>query len=188
MLDIFANPDPHEVTLAVDDDVSFHPDASIRLPLQRVTCKGLTMAHYNCNGLLSHIDQLRFAFKSTPFDILALSETKLSMDILEGEFSIPNYKTIFRRDRRNRNGGGVLIMAKENLHAIPKPTITGDIETVWAEIQLPSAKPILIASCYRPPDQSPTMFLQDLEKQLELLPRDAPAYLLGGFQPGHESI
>lgn len=61
---------------------------------------------------------------------------------------------IYRKDR-NRYGGGGAVYAQ---HSIPlkicKDMIKDEIEALWLQVHIPHRKPILLGSCYRPPNDN----------------------------------
>ena len=119
--------------------------------------------------------------KNTALDVITLSETKLSTDISNSEIVIPNFKVVSRKDR-NQNGGGVLIMVKDHLQALPRHDLSSDnTETVWSEVKIPGTKSVLVASCYRPPNQSINTFLDSFESQLDSITGRNPTYIFGDF-------
>ena len=94
-------------------------------------------------------------------DILAITETFLSEEILDSEMTNGSY-AVFRRDR-DRHGGGVMIMIRNNIPAIRRPDLETSCEVLWIELPLRS-KPILLGVFYRPPIS--TTKLSDLRQSL----------------------
>ena len=72
--------------------------------------KGFKIACININSLHKHIDKIRFILISSPFDVLAINESKLDHSITDGEIHIAGC-VIIRKDR-NRHGGGVALYIK----------------------------------------------------------------------------
>ena len=87
-------------------------------------------------------------------DIICVNETWLNNaisneEILDSEF------TIFRIDRNDRRGGGVLIAIKTDSFKSVKefsPQEQKELEIVSAELRTVEGKKILYCCCYRPPD------------------------------------
>ena len=103
-------------TSSLDD---FEPHLYFNLGLP---CKGLRIGHWNVNHLTSSkFDQIKLFLKNkdgTPqVDVLWLNETFLKSDIPDSLYSVPGF-TIFRRDRRIKNGGGILDFVNGELSAI----------------------------------------------------------------------
>ena len=68
------------------------------------------------------------------------------------EFSIPGY-SLFSCERNEREGGGVLLYVKTNLHPIAKSTTKiANINASFIQLNLQSRK-IVIGIIYRPPSQ-----------------------------------
>ena len=76
--------------------------------------QGLKVAHLNVDGMRSKLSQIRILLQEVKFDILAVSESKISNKIEDNVIKIEGYN-IYRSDR-NVNGGGVLIYYKESLN------------------------------------------------------------------------
>lgn len=138
--------------------------------------KGLHCVHVNARSLLPKLSELKILAVKTKASIIAVTETWLDKTVTENEINIPGYTTV-RKDR-NRNGGGSCIYIKSDLAFNPRPDLdSGDLEIVWAEILLPKTKPIIIGSCYRPPDQS--NFVPLFEESLSNLNMESDIIILG---------
>ena len=75
--------------------------------------KGLKIASLNVNGLMKHIEEIRVMLINYPFEILAISETKIDSTISDSEIHINGY-TIIKKDR-TKNGGGIAFYIKDTL-------------------------------------------------------------------------
>ena len=89
------------------------------------------------------------------YDVIGVTESWINTvhrDYL-AEFSIPGY-SLFSCERNEREGGGVLLYVRTNLHPITKSTtkIT-NINASFTQLNLQSRK-IVIGIIYRPPGQS----------------------------------
>ena len=90
-------------------------------------------------------------------DVVCVNETWLNKDILDSEILHSDY-TIFRKDRVNRSGGGVLLAVKaESFQTVREFPVPADmdrlqLEIVAAELTTESNHKILFRSCYKPPD------------------------------------
>ncbi|CAF4249483.1 unnamed protein product [Rotaria sp. Silwood2] len=102
--------------------------------------------HCNVTSIKKHKDELLARFNK--FDILSINETNLKPQQL---FSLPGYN-IYRNDRQNKQGGGVLLAIRNNIACfeIFNKTI-GDNETIAVQIKTPGGY-LLVASIYIPPD------------------------------------
>ena len=65
--------------------------------------KGLKITNLNVNSLLKHIEEIRLLLSDTPFDILAINESKVDSLIPDYEIHVHNYSVV--RLDRNRCGG-----------------------------------------------------------------------------------
>lgn len=64
--------------------------------------------------------------------------------------------TIFRRDRVEREGGGVLIAVKVNLDCRRRSDLETGLEMLCVELNLACSSKLLISVIYRPPDSTPS--------------------------------
>lgn len=74
----------------------------------------LNVAHQNIQSLKFKIPDVESFCTAFNIDVLVVSETHLRPDFQDSHISIPNY-SVFRNDRVNRGGGGVLIYCKSDL-------------------------------------------------------------------------
>ena len=118
--------------------------------------KGLHLCNLNVRHLVPKIDELRIvmATEECP-NLLGLCETFLDPYVSDGQVALDGYNFI-RKDRvevLNKYGGGLIMYFRESLNVKRRPeTEISNLETIWAEITLPNAKPFLVCSVYRPPD------------------------------------
>ncbi|CAN7947312.1 unnamed protein product, partial [Ixodes hexagonus] len=101
---------------------------------------------------------------TTECNLVVLTETWLNSSICDTELSssFPNFD-IFRRDRANKRGGGVLIAAHRNLQCVAIST-PSPLEIVFISCNA-SYPPIIIGACYRPPDAD-SFFIADFHEAL----------------------
>ncbi len=104
-------------------------------------------------------------------DVICLQETWKIVD--SAYFSLPNYSPLCLKSRKNRQGGGVGLYFKNGLQykILDGKSIFMEsvIETIVAEVILPSSKKIVVASIYRPATPHPTLSQKDQYDQfLEL--------------------
>ena len=103
------------------------------------------------------------------FDVIALSETWLTSDILDCEVNIPGYAFI-RKDRslgKKSCGGGVIVYIKDGISYV-QSNIQHDqnIEYIGIEITRNHSKLMLVSCIYRPGDQSMDKLLSELDQVL----------------------
>ena len=111
----------------------------------------------NITSLPKHLEELKIFLQQIPFEILSLNETRLDDTIENNTVRIPGYN-IIRRDR-NRRGGGVAILVKNNYsYIVRNDLLTNDLEAICIELTLRVSRPILILNWYRPPDSEAQVF------------------------------
>ena len=120
-------------------------------------CKGLRIGHWIVSHLTSSkFDQIKLFLKSkdgtSQVNVLWLNETFLKPDIPDSLYSVPGF-TIFRRDRRIKNGGGILAFVNDELSSIRRTDLEdSNLEILWLEIApFKSKRSLLLAGIYRPP-------------------------------------
>ena len=106
----------------------------------------INACHINITSIKKHKDELLARFSQ--HDIISINETNLRK---ENHFFIKGYN-IFRNDRVEKTGGGVLLAIKDHIKCqeLFNKTIDGN-EILAVEIETTSFKSILIASIYIPP-------------------------------------
>ena len=82
---------------------------------------------------------------------MALTETWLNNDIDDRELHLEDYN-IFRRDRCNHRGGGVLLAIKSDLHCVRRYDLEVNTEMLACELRISNSRCLLFAVFYRPPD------------------------------------
>ena len=71
----------------------------------------------NARSVINKTDELElYVVKETP-NLICITESLANANIGDGEINMNGY-TVFRRDRKNRVGGGVLLYVKNNIKAI----------------------------------------------------------------------
>ncbi|MCP4493074.1 MAG: hypothetical protein GY820_38115, partial [Gammaproteobacteria bacterium] len=126
---------------------------------------GLSVYSANVNGILSKLDGLKALLFSNSVDILLLQETKLCNSVSDLEVSIPGY-SLLRLDR-NRNGGGVAILARDYLN-LTKFVYSSTSEILAGQIYSKCGK-ITVLSCYKPPKEDAHVFCSSLTDFLATL-------------------
>lgn len=131
---------------------------------------------------MSKLDHLASYLDNCDCDIFALTETWLHPDIANNEIaSLADSYNVYRCDRTNKRGGGVLLAIKKTITS-HRVNTNSDLEVVWAICLSYSAK-VLIGICYRPPDSShcfTTELRSSIEKATQLCSTKF-TYLLGDF-------
>ena len=118
--------------LQLPDNIDMHSE--IRM------LRGFKIAHLNVNRLVNKLDLVKELIRKHSFDILTLSETWLTPDILDNEIIIPGYSLV-RRDRHSLTkscGGGVLIFIRDGIPFVAISELNtmntmNNFECLWVE-------------------------------------------------------
>ena len=111
-------------------------------------------------------EQLQKLLTDSNLDYLGLSETWLTPTTPSGIFNIPEYN-VFRRDRTNGKGGGVLLYVKNNIQCKQMDLPNNALECVAVTISLSPEMSFNIIVLYRPPNEKDTFF-DDLKEVLKI--------------------
>ena len=164
-------------SLAVDDQT----DACSMLNLG-FKCKGFTIGHINIQGLNNKIDQVKLMLSSdqNKIQIFGLSETKLQNFHPDVMYEIEGYQKPFRRDRKENQGGGILIYVENGVACKRRPDLENEqLECIWLEVKPKKSKPFLVGHIYRPPNLGIT-WNEVFEDCIEnVLKEEKELYLLG---------
>ena len=113
--------------------------------------RNLKILQWNANGLLNKIEELRELAIAKSVDIVAISETKLTKN---KQVFMPGWN-IYRKDRTDRLGGGVILAIRQNLTS-KRININQNNDTkteiVAAEMRLANGSRLVVASLYAPPN------------------------------------
>jgi exonuclease III len=105
----------------------------------------LKIANLNVNSPLKHIEEIRLLLSDTPFDILAINESKRDSSITDYEIHVHNY-SIVRLDR-NRCWGGVALYIKNTLPYLERKNLVSDnVEMICVEITKQHSRPFLVTT------------------------------------------
>ena len=116
----------------------------------------LKLGTLNVRGLRSKVEDVIYTLVAEQMDILCLTETLLSSEVVDQEVQVDGY-CLVRQDRTGC-GGGVAVYFRESLpiHRVQFPVDSQDsvqrskIETVFVELQGQSIN-VLLGCVYRPP-------------------------------------
>ena len=122
---------------SLDSSPDDPPSSSLK-SVQRKNLSRIIFAHFNINSLRNKLDTLVHQIKGN-VDVLVMSETKLDESFPEGQFKIPGFATLFRKDR-NEFGGGIMVFVREDIPSklISKETL--DIEGIFIELNFRKKK------------------------------------------------
>lgn len=158
-------------------------DSSCDMMNLNLRTKGLNIGHINIQGLSGKIDQLNGMLQSNLVHIMGISETKLHDVHPDSAFDIDGYQTpIFRRDRKDNGGGGLIVFVKNGLSCNRRRDLESDnIECIWVEVKPKNSKSFLVGNVYRPPN-STIQWQEHFEDCMEtVLTEEKEIYVLGDF-------
>ena len=147
--------------------------------------KGLHFCNLNVHHIVPKTDELRISMARDKCpDIFGMCETFLTASISDDQIAIDDFD-ILRKDRsdtQNKVGGGVILYTRKSINCRCRHEIeTSNIETLWAEITLPNAKPFLICTAYRPPCTN-SEWIDLFEEELSIAQTtDLEIILMGDF-------
>lgn len=137
---------------------------------------------FNANSLQNKIDELSALIASlpTPPILIAVCESWCVPTEPDSLYALQDY-LLFRRDRMDRVGGGVVIYAHSP--SISSALRLSQMETanedVWLSLQLKNtSKSLTVCTTYRPPSADGRQFVQNLEQSLRAT-HGSPLLLLG---------
>ena len=135
----------------------------------------LTLMHSNVRSLLStdeKLSEIKTLADALSLDVISLSETWLKPNTTNESLLFDNFNDldhIFRRDRQNRVGGGVITWVRNNLYCRRLVELESPYtENVWTQITK-SGKTILLGVYYRPPVNTSSAiqtFIDDFESSI----------------------
>ena len=135
---------------------------------------------WNCRSISNKTMELT---KLCPdYDLVILTETWLNP---RTQLSIPNFH-IIRKDRQNRNGGGVAILLKKGFRWHTADNIICEdpnVELIAIEVTTNHVHPLTIVACYRPPTHNLT--LNHWERFIKTLCDKGSFLLAGDFNAAH---
>ncbi len=103
----------------------------------------------NIDGLVSSLRELRDYLHERKPEVACITETKLTREI-NVEFEEEGYNT-WRRDRKNKGGGGVMILVRKNILIETVEYGEGRSETLSVEIKIQGQESRKIIVAYMPP-------------------------------------
>ena len=113
------------------------------------------------------------------YDIVSVCATWLNDSVLDSEL-LKGY-SIFRKDRVERNGGGVLVAVKDTISVKRRFDLEDNsIELVVVELSQINNQSIILYTYYRPPG-SPLDDIQQLSSSLANIPESSCVLLVGDF-------
>ena len=98
------------------------------------------MSHIDINSIRNKLDSL-FEFTYSLVNFLAVSETKLDSSFPTGQFSLPGFRTTYRKDLSGKSGG-LLVYVNSNISSkvLKIPDCPSDIQVIPVEINIKKQK------------------------------------------------
>lgn len=133
----------------------------------------------NFRSIVPKLDTVKGIIFTCSPDIILGTETWLTPDVTNSELSLPVDLTVFRKDRKEGRGGGVMIAIRSDYQPCPVAFETC-LELLWVMVRLKGVT-YIIGACYRPPNSLPD-FVDHLQDALEYIFATYPPsiVLLGG--------
>ena len=135
----------------------------------------------NVRSLKKHHEDIEalLSLESPTINVLCFTETWLTETDNEKMFSFKGFNTIFSNNRKTR-GGGTMIQLGENVNLI-EPLSTSLPESLAALVEVFGNK-IIILVVYVPPTYEKKLFVDELDRELELFSHyKIPVILTGDF-------
>ena len=144
-----------------------------------------SIGHINARSLTPRLNEVCHLLHSESLEILCISETWLTEDILDAVLLVPGYK-LYRCDRPGgRRGGGVAVLVSNDLRVSRlHETSGGDtgVEALWLSVGGAGRATVVVGAVYRPPGALSARLRAALRDQLEsALAKGKPVYVLGDF-------
>ena len=125
-------------------------------------------------SLVSKMDELEHAIREHSADIVSITESWLKNSVPDEVIDIGGHR-VFRRDRTEKEHGGVCIYTKSCYDANVISDIPNEdgCEVLWVKVNLQRSptgfSALVLGVLYHPPSANKTIMLQYLQSSLELL-------------------
>ena len=142
----------------------------------------LNCFYANAQSVVNKLEELELYVHEEKLHIIGITESWGNSKIENSEISFDGYQ-IFRKDRKERIGGGVLLYIRNDIKAVRREIFEqNEIETIWCEIFV-GGDGTLIGVSYR----SPTSCVAEDEALFKMIENvsDKKIMLMGDFNFGH---
>ena len=115
----------------------------------------LEIVHININRLYNKLNNDRDLLQFYRFDILPITETWLTSNVIDNEIHIDGY-SLYRKDRispTEKSGGGCFIYVRNNLVYNEQDIASNNSECIWIESNRQQCRSLFICCVYRPEEQ-----------------------------------
>ena len=146
-----------------------------------------SLLHLNIASLSKHFDDLQnfLTLLDHKFDIIGITEHKISRNSLEKNFYLPGYKFCFDLINSSYGGTGIFISDKLNFKRRDDLSMirNEELESTFVEISIPNRKSIICGTIYRHPKMNLELFNNDfLDPMLEKIDKENKiCFLMGDF-------
>ena len=148
--------------LLLSGDIESNPGPNIA----KACIEGLLI---NARSIKNKIPQLQATLQLNKIDFVAVTETWLNAAVKNSELLDSSYQ-IYRKDRSDRRGGGILLAFKSWLKITLRedliPSSTDHNEILVVDILCHNLGKICIVLCYRPPNDFSDEFISNLKTTL----------------------
>lgn len=121
----------------------------------KVKPKGILCGHLKIRSVVSKTEHL---LTDSNLDFLGLTKTWLKPSTPHSVFYVPGYN-VFRCDRKQGKGGGVMIYVKERFDRKLIENLSESLECVGFTIRLSPVMPFVVIVLYRPPTAKDIFFI-----------------------------
>ncbi len=123
----------------------------------------------NVNRLYNKLDSVRELLLETSLDILSISESWLTPNVLDSEVYIDGYSAV----RKDRNSTQIIVYIRNGINYTMRSDLMSDgVESVWIQVNRQKCKTLVVGSFYRAPDENIDLFVERLNRSLGLLNLD----------------
>ena len=115
----------------------------------------LKVFYCNARSIRNKMEELRGVIAMEDLDIIGITESWANTEDMPDFFEIKGFN-LFRRDRVNKKGGGVLLYVRSDLNCIElnfKSNSQG-IDSVWIKLTNDNGNHLVLGNVYRPPNCS----------------------------------
>ena len=117
---------------------------------------GIRIGYLNINNAINKKDDIASIINNSdnPFHLFCFSESRLNTNISDEEMVIPGYD-IYRIDPHKTLRTGLLLYSASSLNiSVQRHLEIYDVESIWLEIKVKGARPIIIGFIYRNPKET----------------------------------
>ena len=169
--DIESNPGPYRNDMFKFTDIS--------------SFKGVKIGHVNACSLPNKIDDITKVLIDSKLAVLMISETSLSDRFVSSSIDINGYH-LKRQDRPGKRGGGICMYVSDKYSCdtnVEMCISSPDSEILGSILTLPSTKPIILITVYRPPSGNTDRFIEEFAESLDATLKypGSEIYILGDF-------